>query len=47
MIQKSTANGSHATGVIVENRKTGIGVKVDVGIGSNTVGAIVGRLWGV
>jgi len=46
-MQKSTANGSHATGVIVEKSKTGIGVEVDVGTGSNTVGEIAGRLWGV
>jgi len=32
---------------MVEKRRTGISVEVDVGIGSNTVGATLGRLWGV
>ena len=47
VMQKSTVNGSHVTGVIVEKSRTGIGVEVDVGIDMNTVGAIVGRFWGV
>jgi hypothetical protein len=44
LMQKSTVNGSHATGVLVEDRGIGMDVDVDVGVGSNTVGKIVGRL---
>jgi len=47
VMQKSTVSGSHATGVLVEERRIGMVVDVDMRVGSNTVGKIVGRLWGV
>jgi hypothetical protein len=48
-MQKSTLNGLHTAGVLVmvDKRRTGIGVEVDAGIGLNTVDVAFGRLWGV
>ena len=46
-MQKSTVNGLQATGVIVEKRRIGIGVEVDVGMGAKVVGVVVATLCGV